>query len=242
MVNISWIFSIYASILFPRFWIIFTMIILNSFSGRLSISTSFSCFSRVFSPHSIWDVTFHVFMLINILQCGFVLVTVGLLFLLPLPALWWRRLWGLYNLPGGRDWWWEKLVLVLVGRALLTKALIQLSADGWFCTPSLVVFLTWGDPTLRYMGSMVRLMASFKSVDTNDDLSLCTHASTGDPLTLAGSFGLVSCWVTAPFLWVLVHTRFCSCPPRLEPLFPPVLWKSCNQIPLAFKVRFLGDF
>ena len=28
------------------------------------------------------------------------------------------------------------------------------------------------------------------------------------------------------------------CPPRLESLFPLVLCKSCNQIPLAFKVRF----
>ena len=34
---------------------------------------------------------------------------------------------------------WGKLCLVLVGRALLSKALIQLSADGWGCTPSLVV-------------------------------------------------------------------------------------------------------
>jgi len=47
--------------------------------------------------------------------------------------------------------------------------------------------------------------------------------------------------VTAPFSWVLVCTRFCLCPPRLESLFPPVLWKSCNQIPLVFKVRFPGD-
>ena len=30
------------------------------------------------------------------------------------------------------------------------------------------------------------------------------------------------------------------CPPRLESLFPLVLWKSYNQIPLAFKVRFPG--
>ena len=30
--------------------------------------------------------------------------------------------------------------LALVGRALLSKALIQLSADGWGCTPSLVVW------------------------------------------------------------------------------------------------------
>ncbi|CAM9671314.1 unnamed protein product [Rangifer tarandus platyrhynchus] len=70
---------------------------------------------------------------------------------------------------------------------------------------------------------------------------LLTHTSTGGPPILAGSFGSVSCGVAAPFLWVLVCTRFCLCPPRLESLFPPVLWKSCNQIPLAFKVRFPGD-
>ena len=64
---------------------------------------------------------------------------------------------------------------------------------------------------------------------------LLTHASTGDPPTLAGSFGWVSCGVTAPFLLVLVHIRFCLYSPRLETLFPSVLWKSYNQIPLAFK-------
>ena len=70
---------------------------------------------------------------------------------------------------------------------------------------------------------------------------LLTHVSTGDPPTLAGRFGSVFCGVTAPFLWVLVHTRFRLCPPRLESLFPPVLQKSYNWIPLAFKVRFPGD-
>ena len=38
-----------------------------------------------------------------------------------------------------------------------------------------------------------------------------------------------------------MHTRFCLCPPRVESLVLPILWKSCNQIPLAFKVRFPGD-
>ena len=72
----------------------------------------------------------------------FVLASVRLcLFLLLLSALWWRRLRGLYKLPYERDWWWEKPVLALVGRALLSRALIQLSADEWGCTPSLIVFL-----------------------------------------------------------------------------------------------------
>uniref|UniRef100_A0A8C6CBZ5 Uncharacterized protein n=1 Tax=Monodon monoceros TaxID=40151 RepID=A0A8C6CBZ5_MONMO len=54
--NISCIFSIFASILFQRSWIIFTIIILNSFSGRLPISASFSCFSGVLSCSFIWCI------------------------------------------------------------------------------------------------------------------------------------------------------------------------------------------
>ena len=41
-----------------------------------------------------------------------------------------------------------------------------------------------------------------------------THASAGDSWTLTGKSGSVSCGITAPFSWVLVHTRFCLCPPR----------------------------
>ena len=64
-----------------------------------------------------------------------------------------------------------------------------------------------------------------------------SHTSTGDSWTLTGNSGSVSCGVTAPFSWVLVRTRFCLCPPRV---CSPVLWKFCNQIPLAFKVNFPG--
>ena len=47
--------------------------------------------------------------------------------------------------------------------------------------------------------------------------------------------------VSAPSPWVLMHTLLCLCPPRGEYLFPPVLSKSCNRIPLAFKVWFSGN-
>ena len=63
------------------------------------------------------------------------------------------------KLPDGRNWWWEKLGLALVGRALLSKALIQLSADGCGSTPSLVVVCP-----------MVGLMANSKRVYANRDL------------------------------------------------------------------------
>ena len=49
------------------------------------------------------------------------------------------------NLLDGRGWRWEKPGLALVGRALLSKALIQLSADGWGYSPSLVV--VWPEVT-----------------------------------------------------------------------------------------------
>ena len=48
------------------------------------------------------------------------------------------------------------------------------------------------------------------------------YASAGDSWTLPGKSGSVFCGVTAPFSWVLVHTRFCLCPPRV---YFPVLCK-----------------
>ena len=42
-----------------------------------------------------------------------------------------------------------------------------------------------------------------------------THTSARDSWILTGKSGSVSCGVTAPFPWVLVHTRFCLCPPRV---------------------------
>ena len=96
--------------MFLRSWIIFTIIILNSFSGRLPIYNSFGCFSGVLSYPFIWDGTFPS----RLTFCDVVLVlaAAGLwFFLLLLSALWWMRLRGTYKLPDGRDWWWEKLGL-----------------------------------------------------------------------------------------------------------------------------------
>ena len=40
------------------------------------------------------------------------------------------------KIPDGRDWLWGKLDLVLVGKGMLSKSLIQFSADGWGRVPS----------------------------------------------------------------------------------------------------------
>ena len=61
-------------------------------------------------------------------------------------------------------------------------------------------------------------------------LPWATHTSTGDSWTLPGKSESVSCGVTAPFSWVLVHTRLCLCPPRV---YFPVLckfWQVCGGV------------
>ena len=64
---------------------------------------------------------------------------------------------GLWKLPDGRDWLRGKLGLTLVGRAMLSKSLVQFSVDGWGCVPSLL--FTWG----RTMVEVVKIMVtSFK--------------------------------------------------------------------------------
>ena len=61
------------------------------------------------------------------------------------------------------------------------------------------------------------------------------------PPTLAGRSGSVSWRVTAPVPWVLVYTRF-VCAFQEWSLFPPSCGRPTrNQIPLVFKLRFLGD-
>ena len=47
---------------------------------------------------------------------------------------------GLWKLPDERDWLWVKLGLAQVGKAMLSKSLIQFSADGWGCVSFPVVW------------------------------------------------------------------------------------------------------
>ena len=70
--------------------------------------------------------------------------------------------------------------------------------------------------------------------------SLLTHTSTGDSPTPDSSFGSVSFG-----LLLLSSVSQCAqdfvCTLQDWNLFPPFLWKSYYQIPLAFKIRFPGD-
>ena len=40
----------------------------------------------------------------------------------------------LVDLPDGRYWLWGNLGLALMGKAMLSKYLIQFSGDGWGCS------------------------------------------------------------------------------------------------------------
>ena len=124
-----------------------------------------------------------------------------------------------------------------MGKALLSKLLIQLFADEWGSTLSLLV--VWPEATQPWglQGSMVGLMVTSKRPYTDRTFQdhcfhcsspcgepLLTHVSTGNPPTLIGCFGSISCEVTAPFLWVLVHARFCALQ-DWSPCFP----QSCGR-------------
>ena len=132
--------------------------------------------------------------------------------------------------------------------AELSKTLIRLSADGWGWVPSLLV--VWPEATQHW--SLSRLFAAVNGVlwegsrqgvlprtSAASVLVLMVRQSrpppAGDPPTLAGRSGSVSYGVTAPSP-ASQCTHYFVCPARVESLFPPVLLKSCNQIPLAFKV------
>ena len=73
-----------------------------------------------------------------------------------LSAFCWRRIRDLRKLPDERDWLWGKLCL-LMGKAMLSKSLIQFSVDGWSCVPSLL--FPWGQTMKEVMKVMV---TSFK--------------------------------------------------------------------------------
>ena len=87
--------------------------------------------------------------------------------------------------------------------------------------------LAWGGPVLDFAvtiedytlygtGNGNRLPGLLLPVPLARDKPLSTHTSTGDSQTLTGKSGSVSCGVTVPFSWVLVHTGFCLCLPGVS--------------------------
>ena len=153
----------------------------------------------------------------------FVLAATGLsLFLL--STLWWIRLSHLCK-TDGRDWQQEKQSCS-GGQGLAQKSLNPIIC-WWLGLHSLPGSLSWGDPALRSMGSMVGLIVNSKRVYTVGDLPillllvphppgelLTTHTPTGGSPTLLGSFGSVSCgrFCCAIHDWSLCFPQSCGSP------------------------------
>ena len=154
------------------------------------------------------------------------------------PGLHWR-------LPPGRGWWWEKQSLALVGRPLLSKSLIQLSAQGWVAFPPWSFFgLRRPSPPRGFTPrGPCRLLLP---VPPYLWWAPADHTSTGDPPTPAGSFAPVSygvrlfsseSWYVQGFVCALQDWSLCF-PQSVE-----VVIKSCclqSQIPWEFSVPLLN--
>ena len=125
--------------------------------------------------------------------------------------------------------WGEKLGLILMGRAMLSKSLIQFSFEGWGCVPSLLFDLrpNYGGSNEDSGDLLQNVPSLLHSVPQTLQEVTVTHASARDSWTLMGQSGSVSCWSTVPFSLVLVHTRFCLCPAAKSLQSCPTL---CNPI------------
>ena len=122
--------------------------------------------------------------------------------------------------------WWERLTegetgSCSDGRAMLSKSLIQFSVDRRGCVPSPLFELrpNYGGGNVDNGYLLRRVPFTHWCIQCPRPCSrpLLTHASARDSWTLPGKSGSVSCGVTAPFSWVLVHTRFCLCLSSLLP-------------------------
>ena len=133
-----------------------------------------------------------------------------------LSALWRIRIRGLWKLPDGRDWLSGKLGLVLMGRAMFSKSLMEFSVDGRGCVPSLLL-----DLRSNYGGSNEENGDHLQKVPHTHCPIQCPWQATADPCLcqrlqdIHEQVWVSLLWVTAPFSWVLVCTRFFLCPPRV---------------------------
>ena len=100
-----------------------------------------------------------------------------------------------------------------VSYIIISNSLIQFSTDGWGCVSSLLFDLRpnygGGNEENGYLLQKVSCVHCCTQCPRPCSRPLLTHASAGDSWTLTSRSGSVSCGVTAPFSWVLVHPRFC---------------------------------
>ena len=148
----------------------------------------------------------------------------------------------MWNLPDGRNWLWGNMGFVLMGRAMLSKSLLQFSVDEQGCVPSLLFPMT----KLCIVGVMMVMATSFKRAYAKTVVFSAPDPAAGhcQPMPPSETPGHSQASLAQSLVW----TRFLSpgswctrgfvC--ALQESVSPVLWKFCNQIPLASKVKFPG--
>ena len=129
-----------------------------------------------------------------------------------------------------------------MGRAMLSKSLIQFSVDGRGSVPFLLFGLRpnygGGNAENGDLLQKVRCMHCRTQCPRPCSRPPLTHASAGDSWTLTAKSGSVSVGslLLSPGFWC-AQGFVCA----LQESFTPVLCKFCDQIPLASKVKFSGS-
>ena len=117
---------------------------------------------------------------------------------------------------------------------MLSNSSIQFYVDGWGCVPSLLFVLRpnygGGNEDNGDLLQKVPCMHCCTQCPQPCSRPPLTHASAGDSWTLTGKSGSVSCGVTAPFFWVLVHTGFACA--HQESVSQSCVSSSCSMVEL----------
>ena len=162
------------------------------------------------------------------------------------------------RLPNGKDWacplicgadsYRSSVSGVIRGGCVPGRTLGSLFANEWSCVPTLFVVCPGASQSWWVVPDFPKI-AAFKGV-LADDYPLgplppmsFPHSEPqlpptfpGDPARPEGRSDLDSYGVLA-FPWDSVHVKPCVHPPRVEFLFPPVLWSSCALVLLAFSAK-----
>ena len=150
----------------------------------------------------------------------------------------------MWNLPDGRNWLWGNMGFVLMGRAMLSKSLLQFSVDEQGCVPSLLFPMT----KLCIVGVMMVMATSFKRAYAKTVVFSAPDPAAGhcQPTPLPGTLGHSQESLAESLVGSQLLSPGSGCEQSfvcaLQEFVSPGPWKFCNQIPLSSKVEFSRGF